>query len=114
MEGLDVHATKNLPSLLQGAAADGWQVVGAALGHRAVSPSELPAAPPTILVLGSEGAGLRTTVLRSCTQLVCIPRGAGGGGGGGEKGELDSLNVSVAGGILLYALIEARAALRRL
>eukprot|EP00571_Detonula_confervacea_P015157 CAMPEP_0172308202 /NCGR_PEP_ID=MMETSP1058-20130122/8869_1 /TAXON_ID=83371 /ORGANISM="Detonula confervacea, Strain CCMP 353" /LENGTH=704 /DNA_ID=CAMNT_0013020569 /DNA_START=41 /DNA_END=2155 /DNA_ORIENTATION=+ len=62
---------------------------------------------PTILVLGSEGRGLRTLVARSCTGFVSVP---GGGGGGFEDEDdrsetqsgVDSLNVSVTGGILLW------------
>jgi 21S rRNA (GM2251-2'-O)-methyltransferase len=73
---------------------------------------------PTIIVLGSEGRGLRTLVSRACTGFVRIP----GGGGGSVLGDssssidndddkndenktrsgVDSLNVSVTGGILLW------------
>ncbi|MCK9229628.1 MAG: 23S rRNA (guanosine(2251)-2'-O)-methyltransferase RlmB [Syntrophales bacterium] len=50
------------------------------------------------LVLGSEGAGLRPLVRRTCDFLVKIPMG----------GVIDSLNVSVAGGILLYEVARSR------
>lgn len=54
-------------------------------------------------------AGLRTNVKRACSQLIRI----GGGGGGTADGDetamerwaVDSLNVSVATGILLHQLI---------
>jgi 21S rRNA (GM2251-2'-O)-methyltransferase len=58
----------------------------------------------TLLVLGSEGSGLRFSVAKSCTHFCRIP---GGGvdasttpGGGG--GTVDSLNVSVSAGIFLW------------
>ena len=69
---------------------------------------EVEASAPTILVLGSEGRGLRTLVARACTGFVSIP-GAGGAGVAGDEGEggttqagVDSLNVSVTGGIMLW------------
>jgi len=101
-EIMTVHATRNLPKTLASAAEQGWAVVGAALTD-SVTPSELERR-PTVLVLGSEGAGLRTLVRRSCQQFVCIP----GVEAADAEGSVDSLNVSVAGGILLYALLNPR------
>ncbi len=46
------------------------------------------------LVLGSEGKGIRPLVKKKCDILVSIPM----------SGPLDSLNVSVAGGIILYEI----------
>jgi hypothetical protein len=55
------------------------------------------------------GRGLRTLVARACTGFVRIPGGGGGmagGDAGAEEGKtrsgVDSLNVSVTGGILLW------------
>ena len=110
MELMEVHAARNLPRTLEAAKEAGWAVVGAAL-ERSVEPSDLDAAKPTVLVLGSEGHGLRTNVLRACSDLVRIPRGADAAADANADGEMvDSLNVSVAGGILLYALLTRRTA----
>lgn len=49
------------------------------------------------LVVGSEGKGLRPLVRRQCDILCSIPM----------VGEIDSLNVSVATGIMLYAVFKA-------
>ncbi|KAL7537044.1 hypothetical protein ACHAXR_007552 [Thalassiosira sp. AJA248-18] len=62
---------------------------------------------PTILVLGSEGRGLRTLVARACTGFVSVPGGGGFAGNTNIEDEttqagVDSLNVSVTGGILLW------------
>jgi len=46
------------------------------------------------LVLGSEGKGIRPLVRKKCDVLVSIPM----------TGTIDSLNVSVAGGIILYEI----------
>jgi 23S rRNA (guanosine2251-2'-O)-methyltransferase len=48
-----------------------------------------------VLILGSEGKGLRPLIQRECDFLVSIPM----------LGQVDSLNVAVAGGILLYELV---------
>ncbi|KAL1498678.1 hypothetical protein AB1Y20_013990 [Prymnesium parvum] len=106
VELMEVFAARNLPKLLEEARHKGWQVVGAAM-ENSVEPHEVDRARPTILVLGSEGRGLRTNVLRACDSLVCVP---GGLAEDSDEAELvDSLNVSVAGGILLYALLHGRA-----
>jgi 23S rRNA (guanosine2251-2'-O)-methyltransferase len=46
------------------------------------------------LVLGSEGRGLSRLVAERCDQLVAIP----------VQGHVDSLNVSVSAGILLFEI----------
>lgn len=50
--------------------------------------------------MGSEGSGLRTTVRRACNSIVMIPAGLGPR----DLRGVDSLNVSVATGILLHEL----------
>jgi TrmH family RNA methyltransferase len=49
------------------------------------------------LVLGSEGQGLSETALRTC-RPVAIPM----------PGEMESLNVGIAGGILMYLMRKER------
>ncbi len=58
---------------------------------------------PTLLVLGSEGHGLRTLVARACTEFVRIPSG-----NTDDNESVDSLNVSVTGGILLWHLLHGK------
>ena len=53
-------------------------------------------AAPALLVMGNEGSGLRTNVRRACNRLVAIPAGINKAQG------VDSLNVSVAAGILIH------------
>jgi 23S rRNA (guanosine2251-2'-O)-methyltransferase len=54
---------------------------------------------PLCLVLGAEGAGLRELTRRHCDWLVSLP----------SLGAVESLNVSVAAGMLLYEAVRQRA-----
>ena len=53
---------------------------------------------PVALVIGAEGEGVGRRVLECCDHTVSIPL----------KGKLDSLNASVAAGVLMYAVMRAR------
>ncbi|GMR23693.1 MAG: 23S rRNA (guanosine(2251)-2'-O)-methyltransferase RlmB [Acidobacteriota bacterium] len=53
---------------------------------------------PVAIVLGSEGKGLRTRVAATCDTLVSIP----------QMGQVESLNLSVAAGIVLYEVVRQR------
>jgi len=123
LEVCDLYSTSNLPKLLAQAQKDGLRVVGASSSvpkSRSDDDShdpilyELQNLPPlmqsndddvytpSILVLGSEGHGLRTLVAKACTEFVRIP------GGNDSEGGVDSLNVSVTGGILLWHLLHGK------
>jgi 23S rRNA (guanosine2251-2'-O)-methyltransferase len=53
---------------------------------------------PSAVVLGAEGTGLRRLVRERCDRLVRIPM----------YGRVDSLNVSVAAGVVLYEVVRQR------
>ena len=61
---------------------------------------EVEVGKPTVLVLGSEGKGLRKLVARSCSDFVKIPGGSTVDTD--TQAGVDSLNVSVSGGIFLF------------
>lgn len=51
-------------------------MVGTDLSPKSVSLYEVPRTVPTVLVLGNEGHGIRTNVLRRCTHLVRLGHSA--------------------------------------
>lgn len=53
---------------------------------------------PTAIVLGAEGTGLRRLVAERCDRLVRLPM----------RGAVESLNVSVAAGVVLYEAVRQR------
>ncbi len=111
MESMDIYSTSNLMKFLDKSKVNHWQVIGTQLGERSVSLSTVPLIKPTMLILGNEGHGIRTNILNRCDHLVKIDCGlpAVAGAGEGYSGEMDvdSLNVSVTGGILLHYLLTA-------
>ena len=95
LEEAPVYAVPNLPRALEDAKAQGWRVLGAGVGENSVPVSGLDPTQPSVLVVGSEGEGLRTTVRRACDALVQV-------GSAPDNSGVDSLNVGVAGAILLH------------
>jgi 23S rRNA (guanosine2251-2'-O)-methyltransferase len=49
-----------------------------------------------VLVLGSEGKGLRPRVASACDQLIALP----------VRGKVDSLNVATAAAALVYGILQ--------
>ena len=107
LEAMTVHSCSNLPKTLQQAASCGWQVLGAGTDGEAVSCSEFVMDMPTVLVVGNEGYGLRTNVRRACSRMIQVDSLPGMAVS--EDASLvmgvDSLNVSVATGILMHGLL---------
>jgi 23S rRNA (guanosine2251-2'-O)-methyltransferase len=99
-ELIPVVKVTNLARCLRSLQQDGFWVVGAT-GESTVGLDEASHNGPMALVMGSEGGGLRRLTREVCDALVAIPM----------PGHIESLNVSVATGVLLYDLQNRRGAL---
>ncbi|XWS17334.1 hypothetical protein CRYUN_Cryun33cG0058500 [Craigia yunnanensis] len=127
LELMELRYCKNMMLFLVSSAENGWRVLGVSVSSKAVPLNEVLPGVPTILVLGSEGTGLRPLVERSCTRLVKIPGNIPvdiaarevddmeptevDSGCSGEEFRsflaVESLNVSVAAGVLLHHLTDS-------
>jgi 23S rRNA (guanosine2251-2'-O)-methyltransferase len=97
VEHLPVARVRNLADFLVAAKDAGCWSYGA----DAAAPTrydQVDLSGGVVLVLGAEGKGLRPRVAKSCDALVSLP----------VRGRIDSLNVSAAAAVLLYAAAAAR------
>ncbi len=94
MEAVQVWQPRNLIALLKDLKAAGYALVGAATREGSDRVGGLAAKQPVMLVLGNEEHGLSDEVAALCTHRVTL---AG-------TGAVESLNVSVAGAILMDRL----------
>ncbi|XP_018544909.1 LOW QUALITY PROTEIN: rRNA methyltransferase 1, mitochondrial [Lates calcarifer] len=112
MEVFGVYGYENLEDMLKVKVAQGWHVVGT-VGAEA-DQSQIPVTQcsdfqitkPTLLLMGGEGEGLSQKLLSLCQTLLTIPAGRDLFPG------IESLNVSVATGILLHSLLFSRRSTR--
>ncbi len=97
VEHLPVARVRNLADWLRGAKeAQAW-VYGAA-ADAATAYDEPDYSGRVVLVLGSEGRGLRPRVADACDQLIALP----------QLGKVASLNVSTAAAALVYGILQGR------
>lgn len=75
----------------------GVWIIGAAMDGESAFTCDLTG--PAALVIGSEGDGISRLTMEKCDRKVSLPM----------KGHLDSLNASVAAGVLMYEIARARA-----
>ena len=82
----------NLVRCVEKLKSNGFWVYGADAGGTSVQEGKF--ADRTVLVMGSEGTGISRLLKEQCDSIVSIP----------TCGKIDSLNVSVATGVLLYEI----------
>ncbi|MFQ5741933.1 MAG: 23S rRNA (guanosine(2251)-2'-O)-methyltransferase RlmB [Acidobacteriota bacterium] len=99
LEHIPVGRVQNVSRLIQNLQAAGLWVYALDPGARKPY-TALDLRGPVALVLGGEGKGIRPGVLEKCDDRASIPM----------CGRVESLNVSVAGGIIMYEVLRQRAA----
>jgi 23S rRNA (guanosine2251-2'-O)-methyltransferase len=100
LEHIAVARVTNLVQLIEQLKQHNIWVVGAAADGTS-DYTEWDWTVPSALFLGGEGAGLHRLVRERCDALVRIPL----------RGHIESLNVSVAAGIILYEALRQRKAI---
>ena len=97
---VNVHAHDDLDEALAVFKQKGMQIVATNLSDRAVSYTEIDYTKPTALILGQEKYGISERALAAADHHVVVPM----------LGMVQSLNVSVAGALILYQAQQQRLA----
>lgn len=87
-----VAIVNNLVRAVEQLKEAGFWIYGADAGGETLGKIDFPE--KTCVIMGSEGTGIAQLLEKKCDTIVSIPTG----------GKIDSLNVSVAAGVLLYEL----------
>ena len=94
---LPVCREKNLAKTVKYLKESGFTVVAAS--EKAVENyTKVDYTVPTAIIMGNEETGITSQLLRECTSLVAIP----------QFGDIQSLNVSVAAGVMIYEAVRQR------
>jgi len=96
-ETVPVYQVTNLSRTLRWLKGEGLWIMGAA-GETAQTIYKSDFTVPMALVVGAEGKGLRRLTKEQCDVLVSVPM----------LGQVESLNLSVATGVLLYEAVRQR------
>ncbi len=97
VEHLRVARVRNVADFLADAKRAGHWCYGASAEARAAY-DEPDYRGGVVLVLGGEGQGLRPRVAAACDELISLPL----------HGRIESLNVSAAGAVLMYEILQRR------
>ncbi len=95
-EYMNVVRVVNLNRTIEELKERGMWIVGATMDGEDVSSANLKGS--LALVIGAEGEGISQLVEKNCDLKVSLPM----------RGHIESLNASVAAGVLLYAVLNAR------
>lgn len=94
IEYLKISRIKSSLKVIQRFKTNDFVIIGADIRGKQIQNINLNGYNKILLIMGSEGKGIRKSLLRICDKLLYIP----------GNGNIDSLNVSVASGIMLYSL----------
>ncbi len=94
---LKICKISNTNNLIKELKKEGFWVFGTSL-HNARNYTEVDFKCPVALVMGNEERGIHKLVAENCDQLIKIPM----------LGKIDSLNVSVSAGVVLFEIVRQR------
>ena len=97
LDNMDIVSVSNLVNAIDTLKQDGFWVVGTAL-EDSVDYREIDYSGKIALVIGNEGAGMSHLVKKNCDFIAKIPM----------YGTTNSLNASVAAGIMIYEVVRDR------
>lgn len=97
VEHLKISRINNVASTIEMLKQNGFWVVGTTLKN-AIDYSSLDYKRPLVLILGNEQKGIKRLTSEKCDHLIKIPM----------EGKIQSLNVSVATGIILFEISRQR------
>ncbi|XP_076363771.1 rRNA methyltransferase 1, mitochondrial-like isoform X2 [Tachypleus tridentatus] len=111
LEVLDLYQVNSLPAFLEKMKQEGWNIVGTR-GYSKnnnyteniplVSVQDFILAKPTVIIIGNEGRGVSYHVHDLCDAFLTVPPGQL------LYTDIESLNVSVATGIILHRLLQTQ------
>lgn len=93
---MPIARVKNLNRAIEELKEQNIWVIGTAMDGEDALSADLSG--PIALVIGSEGEGISRLTLEKCDRTISLPM----------KGRIESLNASVAAGILMYEVVRAR------
>ena len=96
LESMKIARVTNLNRTIDELKEKGIWMIGTAMDGENAFEADLTG--PAALVIGSEGEGISRLTMEKCDRRLTLPM----------KGKIESLNASVAAGILMYAVLRAR------
>jgi 23S rRNA (guanosine2251-2'-O)-methyltransferase len=96
LETLKIIEVSNLTAALLDLKEEGFWIYGADMAGRPVAKADY--AYPAVLIIGSEGAGLREKTKEHCDQIISIP----------QEGGVSSLNAAAAAAIIMHDMYSKR------
>ena len=97
LESMKIARVVNLNRTIDELKEKGVWIIGTSMNGENAFHADLTG--PIGLVIGSEGEGISRLTMEKCDRMLTLPM----------KGKIESLNASVAAGVLMYAVLGARA-----
>lgn len=93
IENINIVEVANLSAALTDLKEEGFWIYGADMAGKSIT--EMDYASPAVLVIGSEGFGIREKTAENCDEIISIP----------QRGGVESLNASAAASIIMYDMM---------